>query len=480
MPSPRPLHLALLTAFALLAGGAAWLLLKRPPRPREAPQRPARTSSQRTTEPVDPPAAAMAGPPVFPRMAFSGAEVMGINEAVGFPAEASGGLVPQLWMRDTLRRRGEATRGLGSTLVRVSSHAWPYLNFQHAAAHDFACTDADLLFTTLAEQGLEAVVVLGPWPGARTAAFTKRYLPDDMDAYAAWVRQVVERYDGDGVDDMPGLGAPVLAWEVDNEPDLHNSEPPRGLGPDDFIEGFETPEEYAAVLLATARAIRRADPQATVLLAGMYRPMTEGGEAYLSTVLDVPGVRAAVDGISLHCYFSENNLGRVRDTMATARALAPEESIWITETSVPSVGRHRWVNQDWQARMVAGVYGAFLAEGADRVFWHSLTTPPRRAAGQPGGFGSNALLGADEEGGFTDKPAALVYRRLAAHLAEVDMASVHEEPAQGGRLLATDRGWLAFWGAPTPPAEARGYHDLLTDARGHLIGPVAAPAWLEP
>jgi hypothetical protein len=420
-----------------------------------------------------------AGPAVFPRTAPWGDAFMGINEAVGFPAESMGGLKAPLWERTTLRRRAEATRGLGVTSVRASSHAWPYLNFQQIQERDGDLSQVDRYFATLDAHGLQAVVVIGPWPGARTANHTKRYLPEDLEAYAAWVQAVVERYDGDGVDDMPGLGNPVLAWEIDNEPDLHNSEPPRGSAPADMAAGFETPLEYATVLLTTAQAIRRADPEATVLSGGIYRPMTENGQAYLQQVLAVPGVADAIDGVSLHCYFSEDSLDRVADTMAAARELAPGKPIWITETSVPSDGRRPWIEPDWQARMVAGVYGAFLAEGADRIFWHSLTVPPQRGKDQPRGFGSNALLEEGEQG-LEPKPAALVYQRLAEHLATVDPDSLHELAVPGGRLLATDQGWLAFQGEPQAPPGARTVHDLLSGERRPIDGGVSAPAWLEP
>ncbi len=471
----RLAKVVLLALLALSASGAAWLALRRE-RPEERP----RPSPAQRPETPDPPPSATAGPPLFPRTAIYGDEVMGINEAIGFPSEAMGGMVAPLWKRNTLRRRGEATSGLGVGLVRASSHVWPQLNHQQALSDEQHQHEVDQFFQVLAAHNLQAVMVIGPWPGTRTALFTEHYLPDDLEAYTAWVRGVVERYDGDGVQDMPGLGAPVLAWEIDNEPDLHNAEPPRGREPEDEVDGFETPHEYASVLLATARAIRQADPEALVLSGGIYRPMTAAGRSYLASVLEVPGVLDAIDGVSLHCYFSEDNLERIRDAMATARELAPDESIWITETSVPSDSRRAWVNQDWQAHMVAAIHGALLAEGADRVFWHSLTTPPRKSQGQPKGFGSNALLLPTDDEGFVPKPAALVYRRLAEHLARVELESVHEVAVSGGRLLATDRGWLAFWGEPEVPAQATTVHDLLTDERRPAGGRVSAPAWLEP
>ena len=63
--------------------------------------------------------------------------------------------------------------------------------------------------------------------GFQTALYTQDYLPKDMGAYVRWVEAVVERYE-DGIDDMPNLKSPIVYWEVDNEPDLHNHRPPRG------------------------------------------------------------------------------------------------------------------------------------------------------------------------------------------------------------------------------------------------------------
>lgn len=69
--------------------------------------------------------------------------------------------------------------------------------------------------------------MLSPWSGNATGVETSEYVVADEAAYTAWVTAAVERYDGDGVDDMPGLLAPIRHWEVDNEPDLKNSLRPK-------------------------------------------------------------------------------------------------------------------------------------------------------------------------------------------------------------------------------------------------------------
>ena len=71
-----------------------------------------------------------------------------------------------------------------------------------------------------------------------------------------WVRDTVERYDGDGIDDMQGLRTPAKHWQIDNEP-------PR------LREG------YSDLVLITSKAIKEADPEAKVLIGGLQLPCGE-------------------------------------------------------------------------------------------------------------------------------------------------------------------------------------------------------------
>jgi hypothetical protein len=79
------------------------------------------------------------------------------------------------------------------------------------------------------------------------------WLPIDIPAYQAFVRAVVERYDGDGFQDMPGLTNPIKIWQIDNEPNL-------------FASGLS---DYAHYHRITYEAIKEADPEALVLMAGV-------------------------------------------------------------------------------------------------------------------------------------------------------------------------------------------------------------------
>ena len=434
----------------------------------------------------------LAAQPAARRLARTGAELFGINEAIALPRRwISTGTLPPEREAAELELDATATRDLGATWVRANSGAYPFLSqwdLERADAGQRDWTRADRWAAATGAAGLDAIVVLGPWPGTRTANYTQSYLPADLDAYASYVRAVVERYDGDGVDDSPVLVRPVRVWEVDNEPDLHNSVVPRDARHDIDPATFQTAQEYAQVLLVTAEAIRAADPDALVFSGGIYRPHAQRGRAYLEDVLATPGVLDAIDGVSLHCYSDEDGLGAVTRTLAHARALAPDKLLWITETGVSSRGSESHVDEQWQAGMVAAIHGAFLAGGADRVFWHTLADPPRRG-GKQLPFASHSLLrtttdavGAGAAGGTVreDKPAGAVYRRMTAALAQADPSTFTEPEVHGGRLLATDRGWLAFWGTPEAPAGAARVLDLRTGLAA-AIGPgqpVTAPAWI--
>ncbi|AEA47549.1 beta-galactosidase [Archaeoglobus veneficus] len=87
--------------------------------------------------------------------------------------------------------------------------------------------------------------------------------PCDMEAYREFLRRLVERYDGDGVDDMPGLKYPIKYWEIMNEPDM------QGKDPWDLKFFLGTPEDYLEILKVSYETIKEADPEAKVVMGGM-------------------------------------------------------------------------------------------------------------------------------------------------------------------------------------------------------------------
>lgn len=413
------------------------------------------------------------------------ADLFGINEAVAVPEKflRNGSLTP-----DEIRRHLESdaatARQLGARHVRANTANYPFLSWYEVRRHPEAVTRADEYVAIAQGAGLELLLMLGPWPGNQTANYTERYVPEDLADYAAYVRETVERYDGDGVGDAPGLLRPVRYWEVDNEPDLHNSRPPRDARRKVDPATFETPAEYARVLVVTADAIRQADPAARVLNAGTFSTGRATGRNYLERTFREPGAAAAVDVLSIHAYFEEQTPEGFEAALDTARDVGAGRPIFVTETSVPSLRRgSAWVSEAWQGRMVAFVFGESLARGIARVYWHSLADPPAGAGGQ-GGFGTHSLLrltGSDRAEGFARKPAGEVYARLVDLLGTVPVADVRTERVQGGRAVRVGAAGLFIYdGNEVPLPSPRGeVVDLLSG--GSVQAPVvAAPVLVRP
>lgn len=102
--------------------------------------------------------------------------------------------------------------------------------------------------------------------------------PEHRQDLRDFIAALVERYDGDGVADMPGLLFPVLHYQPCNE--AYN----------ELFWGGSA-EEYAAHLHEVAQAARRACPQVKIILSGVcFLPMT----GYYDTKME-PRTQAYVD-----------------------------------------------------------------------------------------------------------------------------------------------------------------------------------------
>lgn len=95
--------------------------------------------------------------------------------------------------------------------------------------------------------------------------------PVNTTAYTAWVKAMVDRYNGDGVNDMPGLATKVSSWEIGNE-----------------VEGqcsgsLVNADTYIALLKTTRDVIKAEDSQALVLNAGALEVYDQNGSEIAQT-----------------------------------------------------------------------------------------------------------------------------------------------------------------------------------------------------
>jgi hypothetical protein len=77
------------------------------------------------------------------------------------------------------------------------------------------------------------------------------WMPVDEAKYTDFVKATIERYDGDGTSDMPGLTNPVKYWQVGNEPDNRAR------------------TNFAGLQRITYQAIKQACPSCIVLIGGV-------------------------------------------------------------------------------------------------------------------------------------------------------------------------------------------------------------------
>ena len=164
--------------------------------------------------------------------------------------------------------------------------------------------------------------------------------PKDMKAYLAWLEAMVERYDNDGVHDMPGLKYPILYYEILNEPQ----------GRDDMQPFFEVQKE-------SYLTIKDENPDVQVVLGGQISP--EELETYLNM-----GIREYCDVINIH-----GSLGhRYQEIIKASGGGKP---VWITEIGY-EFEEYSFENLDAerkQAEYLIKDYARSFANGADKIFW---------------------------------------------------------------------------------------------------------------
>lgn len=436
----------------------------------EAPQRPARPAARPASRPEPAAQTTLSAAPV-PAPGFDGPFALGINEAVAVPGRLASTMTLAKQAVE-LAEDAKVAASVGARFVRGHTGNYPRLSQYDLAASPDALAAGDAWVAAVQGAGLEPLLMVSPWPGNETGKYTQAYLPSDMTAYSAYVTRVVERYDGDGVDDMPGLLHPVRYWEVDNEVDLKNANVARGATVDYDPKVFCTPAEYAQVLIASSKAIKAAFPGARVLNAGLYRPHAEQGASYFRGLVAIPGVLDAFDVLSVHTYHDDLDGERLAIGIRNLRTLAPLKPTWVTETSLGLTGG---ITEEDQARMVVTFVVRSALEGADKVFWHTLGDPPTRTAGgRTMPMADHSLFRLTEDGQRAIKPTGEVYRNLAGFLAGHDLDGCVQDGV--GAVKLRDGTTLLYEGTR---AAAAGGGDLRTGAALAAGATATAPAWLK-
>lgn len=347
------------------------------------------------------------------------------GEAAALPARFWG-VVPQAL--PNLEQLDRLHRG-GARSIRVPI-AWGVVQPRRHSPSDW--TGVDALVRNLTRSGFEFLPVLHgapSWavrqvavPGSGGAARAPRNLPAHGRAAASWrrfVHEAVARYGSGGSfwAENPDLARrPVRFWQIWNEPNFK------------YFVARPNPAEYGRLVNLSYAAIRSADRQGRIVLAGLFARPAEAARsyrpprAYFATDFltrmyrSTPGIRHRFEAIALHPYggrfqYLAPQIDEVREVLERNRD--QRKALWITElgwsSQRPTPGNSFAKGRRGQARQLAGAFAVLRRNQRrwhlQRVYWFSVDDQ----AGSCNFCDGSGLFGA----GFRPKPAWHSFVRFA-------------------------------------------------------------------
>ena len=153
--------------------------------------------------------------------------------------------------------------------------------------------------------------------GKRFAKYLSK--PCSMDNYKTFLLALVDRYDGDGVNDMPGLTKPIIYWEVMNEPEFRM-----------FFKGTE--EEFVEIFNFSSKLIKSKQKDAVIIMAGAAGMFPESKKFWKSAL---PKIKDHFDIANMHHITPPDGkcdkdfwVGEFSELL---KSLNIDKPIWVTE-----------------------------------------------------------------------------------------------------------------------------------------------------
>lgn len=187
----------------------------------------------------------------------------------------------------------------------------------------------------------------------------------DLDAFIAFLSTTVERYDGDGTDDAPGLQSGIHYWQIHNEPE--------GVDCGGFRDDVSA---FVELMRRSYEAVHAADPEAVVLNGGAGIPLwvedAIHGGSFWSEFAELGGGET-VDAIAVHYNDGKVDGGDIDEfeyQLNRMRELLGDKPIWLTEfgVMVEFGGRFFALPEVDAAAWYIRFYAAGLANGVERFF----------------------------------------------------------------------------------------------------------------
>ncbi len=244
-------------------------------------------------------------------------------------------------------------------------------------------------------------------------------MPANISAWTDSVARIVERYDGDGYRDMPGLTCPVHYWHREEE--------------DTFWH--DTIDHYLAFLALTRAVILSVDPTAQVVTMGLSSDPAWSAACYAGFVKTRPphglmplesltyysvGARrilaeGSYDIVDVHSYEVQPI---IRGKMAWIRSLMadPTKPIWCFEGGGPYETRNEGYTDTLNAVQVVCGFTEAFANGVARYSQLFIPASPGRWDYYEAAINS-ALIRRVDDSTYAAKPGYATYRLLTQTLA---------------------------------------------------------------
>ena len=273
---------------------------------------------------------------------------------------------------------------------------------------------ADEMVRNASTHGIDLLPVITYAPDwARVVPGDLGSAPKDLRAYGHYVSELVRRYGPRGYywrrnPDVPKR--PIRTWQLWNEPALEwQFSPHRGWA-----------RRYARILRTGARAVRRRDRRATVVLAGF----ANNAWTAIAQLYAAGDVRQYFDAAAVHMYSSSPNdyveiVRRFRRAMD--RHGDQGKPIYVTEAGASASAsvftspghEHFQTTNRGLARHIGASYRALSQVrrryGIEHVYWYTWASPYEATTGVFGYAGLNAFDGVLVK----PMPAMAAFRRMA-------------------------------------------------------------------
>lgn len=183
--------------------------------------------------------------------------------------------------------------------------------------------------------------------------------PAEPRAFARYATELARRY-GPGGSAKPEL--PIRSWQIWNEPNTPS-----------WWRGGADPEAYADLLRAAGDAIRKVDPDAQIVAAGM--PESRLGTPGPEFLRDVLATGVEVDTVAVHPY--AGTPARVARKVRAMQRVAGDREVWVTEVGWGTGGRdgELTVDRETQARYLTETFRRLRELGLRGVVWFQWRDP---------------------------------------------------------------------------------------------------------